>query len=145
MSLSGRYRKDSTKKNKKGQPLNSWIPEKDDYICPDQSVVNTESMWRFVEDIQNDFASRANWCISLEAEEAPLAKLNMENTYYSHSGEKVIISIHQQENVEYAFGFRIGFGKKHLFNSFKKCSIEHFSYVQSKSIYLYKSRLIASR
>ncbi|MBQ0064544.1 MAG: hypothetical protein KBT48_02190 [Firmicutes bacterium] len=101
LSLSGRYRKDSSKKNKKGQPLNYWISEKDDYICPDQSVVNTESMWRFLEDIQNDFASRANWCISSEIEESPLVQLNMENTYYSHPGEKVFISIQQQKNVEY--------------------------------------------
>ncbi len=62
--IAGRYKLADDKFNSKGQPLNYWNPEEDEYEASDGSVVKTESMWRYVADIQHDMAARAKWCVS---------------------------------------------------------------------------------
>lgn len=60
--FSGRYAK-ADKKNSKGQKLNYWSPVKDTYVKEDRSTMQVESSWKYIDDIQNDFAARADWCI----------------------------------------------------------------------------------
>ena len=61
--FSGRYALNTTKKNSKGQQLNYWSPEKDIYVNADGTKTTTESSWKYIDDIQNDFAARADWCV----------------------------------------------------------------------------------
>lgn len=51
------------KKNSKGQEVNYWSPVKDTYVKEDGNTMQVESSWKYIDDIQNDFASRADWCI----------------------------------------------------------------------------------
>ena len=60
--FSGRYAK-ADKKNSKGQEVNYWSPVKDTYVKEDGNTMQVESSWKYIDDIQNDFASRADWCI----------------------------------------------------------------------------------
>ncbi|MDO4284896.1 MAG: DUF1593 domain-containing protein [Eubacteriales bacterium] len=76
--FSGRYRRDETQRNEKGEPLNYWIPQQDVYTDRAGQSVETESMWRYVAEIQNDFAARADWCVTksyAEAEHAPVLEV----------------------------------------------------------------------
>lgn len=57
--FSGRYAK-ATKTNSKGETLNYWSPVKD-YYSEEKTV---ESSWKYIDDIQNDFSARADWCIT---------------------------------------------------------------------------------
>lgn len=61
--FSGRYAK-VDKKNSKGQEVNYWSPVKDTYVKEDGSTMQVESSWKYIDDIQNDFAARADWCIT---------------------------------------------------------------------------------
>ena len=62
--FSGRYAK-ADKKNSKGQELNYWSPARDVYSVDDNGTTKTvESSWKYIDDIQNDFAARADWCIT---------------------------------------------------------------------------------
>ncbi len=67
--IAGRYARVSDQFNSKGQPLNVWDVVKDPYTDRDGNVVETESMWRYVADIQRDFAARVAWCSPEEAPE----------------------------------------------------------------------------
>lgn len=60
--FSGRYAR-ADKKNSKGQEVNYWSPVKDTYVKEDGNTMQVESSWKYIDDIQNDFASRADWCI----------------------------------------------------------------------------------
>lgn len=60
--FSGRYAK-ADKKNSKGQEVNYWSPVKDTYVKEDGNTMQVESSWKYIDDIQNDFAARADWCI----------------------------------------------------------------------------------
>ncbi len=62
--FSGRYALNTTKKNSKGQQLNLLESGKR-YLCKMQmeTKTTTESSWKYIDDIQNDFAARADWCV----------------------------------------------------------------------------------
>jgi len=60
--FAGRYVRDESQKNSKGQPLNYWVPAEDDYTDADGQTVRTESMWGQVAAVQQEFAQRAGWC-----------------------------------------------------------------------------------
>lgn len=60
--FSGRYAR-ADKKNSKGQEVNYWSPVADAYVKEDRSTMKVESSWKYIDDIQNDFAARADWCI----------------------------------------------------------------------------------
>ena len=60
--FSGRYAR-ADKKNSKGQEVNYWSPVADAYVKEDRSPMKVESSWKYIDDIQNDFAARADWCI----------------------------------------------------------------------------------
>src|SRR3712207_8603554 len=47
-----------------GEALDVWDITKENYTSPDGTVKEVESMWKYVVDIQNDFAMRASWCSS---------------------------------------------------------------------------------
>ena len=55
--FSGRYAK-ADKKNSKGQEVNYWSPVKDTYVKEDGNTMQVESSWKYIDDIQNDFASK---------------------------------------------------------------------------------------
>lgn len=60
--FSGRYAR-ADKKNSKGQEVNYWSPVADAYVKEDGNTMQVESSWKYIDDIQNDFAARADWCI----------------------------------------------------------------------------------
>lgn len=62
--FSGRYKLDTTQVNQKGEKLNYWVPVTDKYTNNDGSVIDVESSWKYIDDIQNDFSSRADWSIT---------------------------------------------------------------------------------
>lgn len=57
--FSGRYAK-AQKTNSKDQELNYWSPVRDTY----DEERTVESSWKYIDDIQNDFSARADWCIT---------------------------------------------------------------------------------
>ena len=67
--FSGRYVKDESRCSRKGEPLNYWIPQQDLYTDRGGNTQLTDSMWRYVADIQHDFAARADWCAADEGDE----------------------------------------------------------------------------
>lgn len=81
--FSGRYAK-ADKKNSKGQELNYWSPVKDIYSVDENGTTKTvESSWKYIDDIQNDFAARADWCITndyAKANHAPRVSVTKELT-----------------------------------------------------------------
>jgi len=100
-NITGRYVLDKTKKNSKGEPLNYWVTEKDDYVDDKGEVHNVESMWRYVAPIQKDFAARAKWCVSENFEakyHSPLINIKGEDKITASSGETVQLPL----NVETA-------------------------------------------
>ena len=58
--VSGRYHK-VNEVNSKGEPLNIWDVDQDLFTGYDGKEALQESMWRYVADIQRDFASRVDW------------------------------------------------------------------------------------
>ena len=88
--ISGRYVK-TDEHNSKGEPLNYYTVTTEDYTSPGGTVTNTESMWRYVVDLQNDFAARAKWCVTPEykdAEHAPVLQVR-EKDITAGAGEEV--------------------------------------------------------
>lgn len=66
---SGRLEKTTTRTNKDGVLVNYWSPVEDTYIrdggTPQENDPATIlSSWKYVDDIQNDFSARADWCIT---------------------------------------------------------------------------------
>lgn len=72
--IAGRYAKVKDQFNSRGEALNVWDVVKDFYTDREGNVVETESMWPYVADIQRSFASRVDWCAAdtyEKAEHAP--------------------------------------------------------------------------
>ena len=87
--FSGRYAK-ADKKNSKGRELNYWSPVKDTYVKEDRSTMQVESSWKYVDDIQNDFAARADWCITndyAKANHAPKVSVTEGTDIKASAGE----------------------------------------------------------
>lgn len=59
--VSGRFVKLEDQFNSKGEPLNYWDVAKDQFADRDGNETLQESMWRYVADIQRDFAARVDW------------------------------------------------------------------------------------
>ena len=68
--IAGRYHKVEDQVNSKGEPLNLWDVSKDLYIDREGSGSLRESMWRYVADIQHDFAARVDWASADSYEKA---------------------------------------------------------------------------
>lgn len=66
-SYGGRYYLDTSMKNSKGQQLN-WYKTVQDYDPLQDKMVNSD--WRWIADLQHDFATRADWCITPKYEDA---------------------------------------------------------------------------
>lgn len=58
--VSGRFVKQE-QFNSKGEPLNYWDVARDYFVDRDGNASLQESMWRYVVDIQRDFAARVEW------------------------------------------------------------------------------------
>lgn len=88
--FSGRYAK-ADKKNSKGQELNYWNAVKDVYsVNEDGSTKTVESSWKYIDDIQNDFAARADWCITndyAKANHAPKVSVMEDTDIKASAGE----------------------------------------------------------
>lgn len=87
--FSGRYAK-ADKKNSKGRELNYWSPVKDTYVKEDRSTMQVESSWKYIDDIQNDFAARADWCITndyAKANHAPKVSVTEGTDIKASAGE----------------------------------------------------------
>lgn len=99
--ISGRYVK-VDQKNSKGEPLNYWDTTTEDYVSPDGSVANVESMYRYTVDIQNDFAARADWGVAAEGEKvdkAPTLTIKEGNDITAAPGETVTLhAVAEDEN-----------------------------------------------
>ncbi len=59
--MSGRYHRVYDQVNSKGEVLNMWMVDEDEFVGYDGKKQSLESMWRYVCDIQRDFASRVDW------------------------------------------------------------------------------------
>ncbi len=66
-SFAGRYYLDTNTKNSKGQALN-WYKTVQDYDPLQKKKVNSD--WRWMADIQHQFATRADWCVTPDYEDA---------------------------------------------------------------------------
>lgn len=87
--FSGRYAK-ADKKNSKGQEVNYWSPVKDTYVKEDGNTMQVESSWKYIDDIQNDFAARADWCIVndyVKANHAPKVSVTEGTDIKASAGE----------------------------------------------------------
>lgn len=93
--FSGRYLKDETKVNANGEPLNYWIAQQDSYLDAAGNAALTEAMWPYVVDIQNDFAARADWCVTdpgTQAEHAPKLSISEGTDLTAAAGETVALT-----------------------------------------------------
>lgn len=68
--FSGRYGRDFTEKNSKGELLNYWRVLTDSFTDREGHATSQESMWPFVRDIQHDLAARARCGITKQFGEA---------------------------------------------------------------------------
>lgn len=87
--FSGRYAR-ADKKNSKGQEVNYWSPVTDTYVKEDGSTMKVESSWKYIDDIQNDFAARADWCIVndyVKANHAPKVSVTEGTDIKASAGE----------------------------------------------------------
>lgn len=87
--FSGRYAR-ADKKNSKGQKVNYWSPVTDTYVKEDGSTMKVESSWKYIDDIQNDFAARADWCIVndyVKANHAPKVSVTEGTDIKASAGE----------------------------------------------------------
>ena len=66
-SYGGRYYLDTSMKNSKGQQLN-WYKTVQDYDPLQDKKVNSD--WRWMADLQHEFATRADWCITPNYDDA---------------------------------------------------------------------------
>lgn len=92
--FSGRYAR-ADKKNSKGQEVNYWSPVTDTYVKEDGSTMKVESSWKYIDDIQNDFAARADWCIVndyVKANHAPKVSVTEGTDIKASAGE--ILKLH---------------------------------------------------
>ena len=72
--MSGRYHRVYDQLNSKGEVLNMWVADEDEFVGYDGKKQHLESMWRYVADIQRDFASRVDWankCKYMDGEHKP--------------------------------------------------------------------------
>lgn len=93
--VSGRYALNTEKVNAKGKQLNYWSPQPDNYTDRSGTTVQTDSMWRYVADIQHDFAARAAWCTAKEGdpvETAPALTVIEGIDRTAEAGETMIIT-----------------------------------------------------
>lgn len=104
-SLSGRFFKDETQTNSKDEILNYWKPVDDEYIGYDGKAVYVESMWKYVDHIQNDFAVRASWCtLNHYGEHEP--KINIkENNIISEDDKTLSLCIKHNDNIKYSIKY----------------------------------------
>ena len=59
-------------------------------------------MWGYVEHIQNDFAARANWCISnINDEQPPVVEIEESKDFLVTKGQEIQFHLKMQENVDY--------------------------------------------
>lgn len=91
---SGRYQKNTSKVNSKNEPLNYWSAASDKYNGSDENYTKetVSSEWRWIASIQNDFAARADWCITDsygEANHAPKVAVTEGVDISASRGEKV--------------------------------------------------------
>lgn len=90
--FSGRYAKVS-KTNTKGASLNYWSPVTDVYATNEDGTVKTvQSSWKYIDDIQNDFAARADWCITnsyAKANHAPSISVKEGTALTAAAGESL--------------------------------------------------------
>lgn len=91
--IAGRYSKKEDY-NSKGESLNIWDVEKDLYVDRDGNEHMLESMWRYVADIQRDFAARIAWAAAdtyEEGEHAPLLTVQEGTDFCAAPGEKITL------------------------------------------------------
>lgn len=95
--IAGRYHKVSGEVNSKGEPLNLWDVSKDVYIDRFGNEHLTESMWRYVADIQRDFAARVAWAGAdtfEKGEHAPALRIEEGLNLTAQAGEQLTLHAH---------------------------------------------------
>ncbi len=108
--FSGRYHRVYDQFNSKGEALNMWIVDEDEFVGYDGKKQLVESMWSYVCDIQRDFAARVDWASKseymdgehksmLSVEEGLNLKAKPKETIYLHA--HVSTSDKTRANVNY--------------------------------------------
>ena len=110
--ISGRYEKKHDQFNSKGQPLNLWDVTTEEYTARDGSKTVCESMWRYVVDIQRDFAARVDWASKekySEAEHKPTLSIIEGTDLIAAAGETVTLHAKSDnpDGLENVISFRI--------------------------------------
>lgn len=91
---SGRYRKVDHETNSKGEVLNIWDVEQDLFVGYDGKEELQESMWRYVCDIQRDFAARIDWASKpnyLDGEHKPILEMEDGLDLFAQAGQQVTL------------------------------------------------------
>ena len=99
--FSGRYIKADNEFNSKGQPLNYYLPCTDEYLSKDGKAYQEESMFRYVEDIQKDFASRIDWASYGKGEKQPFLRVVEGCDLTAKAGERLSIHTLSNDSITY--------------------------------------------
>lgn len=106
--VSGRFEKQEGQVNSKGEPLNYWDVVKDHFKDRTGTISLQESMWRYVADIQRDFASRVAWACTddpAKGEHAPKLVIEEGTDLTLSAGESM--TLHAAADTEADITFRL--------------------------------------
>lgn len=104
--FSGRFVKQEAEQNSKGEPLNYWDVAKDCFVDADGNETLQESMWRYVTDIQRDFAARVAWAgtdCPEQAEHAPALRMAEGTDFILSPGQSITVHALASEGAEISF------------------------------------------
>ena len=101
--IAGRYQLDPTYKNSKGQQVNYWIPMTCHYQQEDGKLVETESMWPYVEAIQKDFAARGAWCTLRYKTLPPQIHLIEDDSQIAFANQTITLNVQANDQVDFDF------------------------------------------
>ncbi len=108
--IAGRYARVPGEVNSKGEALDVWNVAKDLYTDRDGNATLQESMWRYVADIQRDFAARVHWASGEGAPEyAPSLTIDKGVDFTAAPGERLTFhaKAHSRDGHAVSVSFRI--------------------------------------
>ncbi len=109
--ISGRY-KQVDEVNSKGEKIKLWDVCNDNYIDEDGNECEVESMWKYVCDIQRDFASRINYVTNEhDIELAPYLEVNQGYDFVVNSGDELTLTVNTNGNLSGSIYKEISNGK----------------------------------
>lgn len=110
--IAGRYHKVDGYINSKGQECNVWDVSKDSYTDRNGNVTDEESMWKYVADVQRDFAARVNWAdkdSEIKCEHSPVLNIVEGTDIEASAGSEVQLhlSVDDVDNTGISYECRV--------------------------------------